>query len=98
MINSQNLNIGDPMLMHEFGHTQQSMVFGPAYPFVIGIPSAFSANFSSEEKHSYRWYEMQANRYASRYFGRFHGVDWNDILRLHIYSNGNPEYPLRRRR
>ena len=96
MINSKNLeaSIDNPLFMHEYGHTIQSKVFGPMYPFGIGIPSAISSNFTSHEAHSGRWYEKQTNRFASRYFKRY-GVDWNDILRLYIHPNGNPKYPLR---
>ena len=82
--------IWNKMFMHEYGHTQQGMVFGSA----IGIPSAINSNFSNET-HSRRWCEMQANRYVSRYFGRFHGVDWDDILRLYRYDNENSKHPLR---
>jgi RHS repeat-associated protein len=33
---------------HEFGHTWQSRVLGPAYLFVIGIPSAAGADFTED--------------------------------------------------
>ena len=30
----------DRLLVHEYGHTVQSLMLGPLYPFVISIPSA----------------------------------------------------------
>jgi RHS repeat-associated protein len=96
MINSQNLeaSIDDAMFMHEYGHTQQSKLLGDLYPFMIGIPSLISAA-GDEEKHSNRWYEKSANRYAERYFRRFHGVDWGIIQRDNHFTNGNTKYPTR---
>lgn len=32
------------LLVHEYGHTIQSLILGPAYLFVIGIPSSVWAN------------------------------------------------------
>lgn len=31
--------IGKMILVHEYGHTIQSLIFGPLYIFVVGIPS-----------------------------------------------------------
>jgi hypothetical protein len=94
MINSKNLEAStdDAMFMHEYGHTQQSKLLGPLYPFVIGIPSLISAA-GSAEAHSNRWYEKSANRYAERYFRRFHGVDWSIIQRNNHFYNRNTRYP-----
>ncbi len=36
--------IGSPLVVHEYGHTIQSIVLGPLYFPVIGIPSASWAN------------------------------------------------------
>lgn len=97
MINGLNMkaNTSDVMFMHEYGHTVQGGRFGPSYLFAVGIPSVFSAS-GSEQKHAYRWYERQANSFASDYFGRHHGIDWNDILndRRNQYNDGSSKYPL----
>lgn len=94
MINSQNVEArtDDAMFMHEYGHTQQSMILGPLYPFAVGIPSGFSA-LGSEYSHSQRWYEMSANRHAARYFGNFHGVDWGGVQINNRRLNGETKYP-----
>ena len=36
--------------VHEYGHTIQSLLLGPLYLFVIGLPSLFWANFPPMEK------------------------------------------------
>ena len=58
--------LNDPLLMHEYGHTFDSQLFGSLYLFGIGLPSATGAN----------WTELRANRYAAHYFSRRFGVDW----------------------
>ena len=35
----------NPLLLHEYGHTFDSEMFGPGYLFGVGIPSAASAGF-----------------------------------------------------
>jgi hypothetical protein len=82
-INSKNLTTEHEMFRHEYGHTLQSKRWGVLYPFVVGIPSALSSNFSSEEKHRNRWYEKDANRYGERYYRRYFQnsltlTPWND--------------------
>jgi RHS repeat-associated protein len=70
-INSKNLDINHDGFRHEYGHTLQSKRWGFLYPFVVGIPSALSSNFSSHEKHNNRWYEKAANRYGERYYRKY---------------------------
>jgi RHS repeat-associated protein len=92
----------DPLLMHEYGHTFDSQIFGLSYLFVIGIPSLVSAatyeQVPNEEigvsTHDFRWYEMRANRHAKKYFGERYGVDWNSIYRRGTYET---YYPTSRR-
>lgn len=77
--------INDPLFMHEYGHTFDSQNIGPLYLYAIGVPSAISASRARRvpgepqgvTTHDFRWYEMSANRHAARYFGMYHGVDWN---------------------
>ena len=94
MINGKNLSIQDNMFYHEYGHTIQSRWFGPTYLFIVGVPSIFSA-MGSKQKHSFRWYEVQANKLSKNYFGRYYGLDWNDFL-TDTYPDGSPKYPIMR--
>jgi RHS repeat-associated protein len=48
------------LLAHEYGHTLQSMMLGPSYLLIIGVPSIVSARFSSH--HYSFWTEVWANR------------------------------------
>lgn len=81
-------NLADLTFLHEYGHTSQSRVFGVLYP-LIAIVSGFSCAARCNDleairggfnisRHDISWYEMQANRYAARYFRKFYGVTWND--------------------
>jgi len=62
--------MNDPLLMHEYGHTFDSQMFGLTYLLSIGIPSASGAE----------WTEHRANRHAARYFGDRFGVNWTPFL------------------
>jgi RHS repeat-associated protein len=76
----------DQTVMHEYGHTFDSRIWGPLYLFVIGLPSLISADASQPIYHSgiwttthrLKWYERSASRKAKKYFNK-HGVIWNDI-------------------
>ena len=73
----------NPRYMHEYGHTIDSRLWGPAYIFGIGIPSLWSAKHSYGlntppfTTHRMHWMEKRANRRARDYFGKYYGVDWN---------------------
>ena len=60
----------DPLLMHEYGHTFDSQIFGLSYLLAVGIPSASGAD----------WTEYRANRHAERYFRKRYDVDWANYL------------------
>jgi hypothetical protein len=62
--------------MHEYGHTIDSRIFGPAYLFAIGIPSIISAK-KQDGNHYEFWTEKRANRHAAKYFKKY-GVDWDN--------------------
>lgn len=50
-------------LLHEYGHCIQSVILGPLYVFVIGIPSLSWAMFFSRGKNYYSFYtERWANK------------------------------------
>ena len=40
----------EEVAVHEFGHTFQSLVLGPFYLLVVGLPSVFWANFPAVRK------------------------------------------------
>jgi hypothetical protein len=92
----------DWMFMHEYGHTFDSQIFGPAYLFAVGIPSALSASRATQVQgepagvstHDFFWTEMRANRHAEQYFSKHYDVNW-----LTLYRSGTIEtyYPRRRR-
>ncbi len=54
------------MTVHEYGHTIQSLMLGPLYLFVIGIPSLFWANLNCcrrmrrERQTAYSWFYTEA--------------------------------------
>jgi len=75
--------LSDPLFMHEYGHTFDSRIFGNTYLFAVGIPSLVSAAGSGD--HSRYWTEMRANRHAKKYFGKYHGVDWNGYSPYYNY-------------
>lgn len=62
------------LLVHEYGHTVQSLIFGPAYLIVIGIPSFVWSNLPAlarKRKRSGRsyysfWVERSANWLGER--------------------------------
>ena len=58
--------------MHEYGHAQQSLMLGPLYLLLIGIPS-LSRVF-------YRWayYKIKGESWKKYYFG--YPENWADIL------------------
>ncbi len=60
----------DHLLVHEYGHTLQSLILGPFYLLLIGIPSVLSAGVLPR-MHNYRWFEVWANR-LSLEFGKDH--------------------------
>jgi RHS repeat-associated protein len=81
--------ITHPMYMHEYGHYIDSRYWGEAYLLCIGIPSGFSAAFSSPvpgqsySKHDIFYTELRANKRARKYFEKNYGINWNF-----------PDYPL----
>ena len=57
---------------HEFGHTRQSMMLGPLYLLIIGLPSIIHAMFHSgycKNRDYYHFYtEKWANKLADKYW------------------------------
>lgn len=52
------------ILVHEYGHTIQSILFGPLFSFVIGLPSVLWARRFRKNR---RVYKERSINYCSRY-------------------------------
>lgn len=57
---------------HEFGHSLQSLLFGPLYLLVIGLPSASRALYA-------RYYQSSTGRWWPRYYSGY-PERWADSL------------------
>lgn len=58
--------------MHEYGHTRQSVMLGPFYLLIVGIPSLLRVFYS-------KWYRKQYGRNWENYFNAFQ-ENWADKL------------------
>lgn len=65
----------DPLLLHEYGHTIDSNIFGWLFLFIIGIPSIHSA--MGKGNHQAFWTEKRANRKIKRYAKKYNDIAWN---------------------
>jgi len=59
-------------LMHEYGHTLQSVMLGPFYLIVVGVPSLMRVAYS-------RWYYKKRGKKWKNYFNGF-PENWADKL------------------
>jgi len=78
-------SITDFTFMHEYGHTLQSARWGPYYLPIPALLSGADMIFGGQKywswdpgyfRHDIRWYERQANKYASGYFENNYGIEW----------------------
>lgn len=56
------------LLVHEYGHTIQSLIFGPLYLIVIGIPSTlwgFLPYFQNKRKNGISYFSFFTERFAN---------------------------------
>lgn len=69
-----NLEAGEYTLNHEFGHSIQNAIFGPLFPFIVGIPSLircqkFNNNtrkgIPNEEDYDAIWFEGSATYWGT---------------------------------
>ena len=64
---------GDKLLSHEYGHTLQSLLLGPLYLFVIGLPSVIWAGLPAlmrrRAKRGISYYAFYTERWADRWGG-----------------------------
>lgn len=74
----------DKVLSHEYGHTVQSMILGPFFPLVVGLPSMLRFRYFSflkkrgrrpSEKYSVRYPENWANHLGEKATGK-KPIDW----------------------
>lgn len=61
----------DDLLRHEYGHTIQSLILGPLFLFVIGLPSIIWAGLFDgyRKKHNVSYYAFYTERWANRLGG-----------------------------
>lgn len=59
-------------LMHELGHAKQSVLLGPAYLFVVGLPSIIRSAYS-------QYYYKKYGRSWDKYYSAF-PENWADRL------------------
>jgi len=72
-----------PMAVHEFGHTFQSLMLGPLYLLIVGLPSAIWANCGRYKKlrekygvpYSFLFTEMWADSLGEKLIKRLVKVD-----------------------
>lgn len=63
--------IRERLLVHEFGHTIQSLLLGPLYFLVIGLPSVVWGMVKSENRSYFSFYtESWANDLGEKYTGK----------------------------
>lgn len=65
---------GEHTLNHEFGHSIQNALFGPAFPFIVAIPSSIrywtftikeNKGIKIEEDYDDAWFEGQATKWGT---------------------------------
>ena len=64
-INGTNMDISQEIFTHEYGHILQGRRWGPLYFLMIApgsLISCWNDTAQKTNKHSYRWYERQANK------------------------------------
>lgn len=56
------------LIQHEYGHTVQSLILGPIWPFVIGLPSLIWCGCFAKyrEKHSIDYYSFYTESWANK--------------------------------
>lgn len=61
------------LIQHEYGHTIQSLILGPIWPFVIGLPSLIWCGCFEKwrEKHGINYYSFYTESWANR-LGRWY--------------------------
>ena len=72
------------VIAHESGHVKQSMMLGPLYLFVIGIPSIiWAAIHNSRSKKSYYWFytEAWANKLGGVGVNESGVLTWKHLIR-----------------
>lgn len=56
----------DSIASHEFGHTFQNCLFGPLFPFIVALPSA------------YRWWARELNKDPNKKFAAYDSAWFED--------------------
>lgn len=73
-IDDEQAGVDSIETVHEYGHYRQHQIFGPAYLYVIAVPSlASAAGLSQGIPHENRWFETDASRRGANHFDRKYG-------------------------
>lgn len=61
----------EELVAHEYGHSLQSLFFGPLFLFVIGLPSICWAAFGDNymKKHNKTYYDFYTEKFANELVG-----------------------------
>jgi hypothetical protein len=84
----------DQTFIHEFGHTQQSKLFGLSYLYIIAPNSLVSTSTNDDFGES--WVEILANNWGLNYAVENHGYnrnDWQNRQRFPLGYNARSFWP-----
>lgn len=80
--------------IHEYGHTIQSIVLGPIWPFVIALPSVIWCNFPPlcryRKEKDISYYALYCEGWANLWGSRFSGESFVTDEMLHRGRFGKP--------
>lgn len=89
VINSRWKN-DEVTIHHEWGHTRQSLLLGPLYLFVIGIPSILNAAFDFTKY----YYDFYTEKWADREGGIVRKGTHHRYVSMGTYMNTGEELPI----
>jgi hypothetical protein len=61
-------------IAHEYGHSRQSMILGPIYLLIVGLPSIIQAGLANMNPRS-DWMRNYYKRYPENWADKLGGVD-----------------------
>ena len=61
--------------VHEYGHFMQSQIMGPLYWGLVAIPSFTATVLKFGPSADYRWFEISANKLATKHFDKKYGEE-----------------------
>lgn len=91
---------GESTLKHEFGHSIQNCVFGPLWPFIIGIPSAVrywyrklrkKRGLKNKTKYYDIWFEKQATEWGQFNYNYRQSWKLKELVARLVYAGTSSE-------